>query len=116
MMGVSAHPGGVHEYGFCQFSVVAGDHAPPFPFALRLKATLIGSVCALPGEPSVVVRPGPPGLPAPGACLPRAKKYAPVVVPPVQCVAVVVPGAETNCDVLLAGIEMDWPARGTVSV
>lgn len=46
MVGVNGHPGGVHEYGFCQFKVVHGAHALTWPvvLSLTLNVTLSGSV------------------------------------------------------------------------
>jgi hypothetical protein len=46
MVGVNGQPGGVHEYGFCQFKVVQGAQAPPWPvlLSLTLAVTLSGSV------------------------------------------------------------------------
>jgi hypothetical protein len=74
MVGVNGHPGGVQEYGFCRFKVVIGADAPPWPvlLSLMLNVTLSGAVCAVAGEPSVVVNPVNPGLPAPGLCIPNA--------------------------------------------
>ena len=76
MVGVNGHPGGVHEYGLCQFKVVHGAHVPPWLVVLsaKLNVTLIGSVTPDAGRPLVVEKPANPGLPAPGFDFPRAKK------------------------------------------
>ena len=76
MVGVNGHPGGVHEYGLCQFKVVHGAHVPPWLLVLsaRLNVTLIGSVIPAAARPLFVEKPANPGLPAPGFDFPRAKK------------------------------------------
>jgi hypothetical protein len=76
MVGVNAHPGGVHEYGFWRFKVVHGAHAPPWPVELlaRLNVILSGSVDAADCKPLVVEKPVNPGLPAPGFDRPTPKK------------------------------------------
>src|SRR5579871_110472 len=76
MVGVNGHPGGVHEYGLCQFKVVHGAHVPPWLVVLsaKLNVTLTGSVTPDAGRPLVVEKPANPGLPAPGFDFPRAKK------------------------------------------